>query len=193
VSEDKARLRRLGRQVEQVLAISRHDACIVHEHRHAQLTGLLHQREHARIGDVELLRVRVDLQRLYTARGYSRQFIQRRLPVVGMDGANGHHFRMLRGQRDQAIVARANLRGISGQCLVRTTKPHCPDAREFDSGRAHLCLELLQRGFAFAQMHVRVEHRLARPGQARQQEGKRERKKAVVFHRGIVANYLRSV
>ena len=75
----------------------------------------------------------MDLQHLDAARGHARQFIQCRLAVVGVDGGDGDHFRMLRGEREQAVVAGANAGRIAGQGLVRAAEPHHADGGELDA------------------------------------------------------------
>ena len=127
VREHEPRLRRSDRQIEEVLAVARDDARVVHQHDDAERSGLLDEGQHAWVGYVELLRVRVKLDDLDALARYPLELVQCGRPVVGMDCSNRHHRRMLRRQRHQRVVLTPGVLDVSRQSLVRPAEPHPPN------------------------------------------------------------------
>jgi hypothetical protein len=79
-------------QIEQVLAVAGDDVGVVYEDNDAECAGPLDQREHARIGDVELLGMRVKLEHLDTQAGNPRELVQSGWPSYGWTVAMGSSF-----------------------------------------------------------------------------------------------------
>ena len=138
------------------------DVGVVHEHHHAERAGPAHQREHARIGDVELLGVRMQLEHLHAARRDPGHLVQRGLAVVGMHRADRQHLRMLRCQRDQRVVTRPRLFHVALQRLVGPTEPHATEAADLPLSSFDLRLVLGDGLLTLAQVDMHVEHGLLR-------------------------------
>ena len=79
--------------------------------------------------------------------------------IVGVDRNDGHYIGVLGRQRDDAIVARPDLRRTPSERLVRTAEPHGADARHLQLPLLHLLLIRPQRLLAVPEMDVRVEER----------------------------------
>jgi len=85
MGENEGRLGCLDREVEQILAIAGDDVGVVEDDHDAQRAGFPAQRQNARIGNVELLRMRVQLDRGDALARKASQFVDRRMPVVRVD------------------------------------------------------------------------------------------------------------
>src|SRR3546814_1204385 len=62
MAEDELRLRRREREVEEFLIVAGDDAGIVHDDDHPLVTRMFDERQDARVGGVEFLRMRMNLE-----------------------------------------------------------------------------------------------------------------------------------
>ena len=98
----------------------------VHQHDHAEITSTSHDRQHAWIRGVELLRVRVQLEYFETKRGNAGNLFDRGFAIIWMDRRNGKHLRVLLCKGEMGVVAFSDFVGMPDQSpgLARRTTCH---------------------------------------------------------------------
>lgn len=142
--EDELRPGRRERQIEELLAVAGYDVEVVHQHDHPEIPGTLDHCEHARVGRVEFLGVRMELQDFEAQARDARDLGHRSIAIVGMHRRDRQHARVFAGEREMGVVVASDLRGISRKRLVRTAEPHSAEARLVDPRHLHLRLILLE-------------------------------------------------
>ena len=95
-----------------------------------------------------------------------------------MNRGDRHDLGMLGGQRDDAIVARLNLRRPTRQRLIDPAEPHRPKARYVQPVLTKLFLVSPKRLPAIPQMNMRIEEGRLRRHPRRQHHSNRQQRVA---------------
>jgi hypothetical protein len=181
--EDEARAGDRDGQVEQLLVVADDDVGVVHQHDQAEFSGGFAQCLYPRIGGIETLGMRVQLDRARAPRDDALEFGQRRLPVIGMDRGNRQQLRIFRRQREKLVILGAGLRQLAAHRHMNAAEARDPLPRG-----AQLRFIVFDGLLAFPDVNVKVEDLFLGMGRRRERQKCRGNNGGDDPHSGFLAS-----